>query len=120
VAGGAGLGSAAAAQASGGHVSAIWVDTDGCISAAQYCKYFLTSVTKNLTGSVTQYVTRVAGGTFPTGSYVGTLANGGTGLSPFHDYDSKIPASLKTQLAQVKADIVSGKIKIKSPSQPTG
>ena len=26
----------------------MWVDTDGCESAAQYCKYFLTSVEKNL------------------------------------------------------------------------
>ena len=32
VAGGAGLGAAAAAQASGGKVSVIWVDTDGCVS----------------------------------------------------------------------------------------
>jgi len=52
VAGGTGLGSGAAAQASGGQLSVIWVDTDGCSSVFQYCKYFLTSVTKNLTGSV--------------------------------------------------------------------
>ena len=39
VAGGSGLGAgAAAAQASGGKVSVIWVDTDGCVSAPQYCK----------------------------------------------------------------------------------
>jgi basic membrane protein A len=36
VAGGTGLGAGAAAQASGGKVSVIWVDTDGCVSAAQY------------------------------------------------------------------------------------
>ncbi len=30
----------------------MWVDTDGCESAAQYCKYFLTSVDKSLTKSV--------------------------------------------------------------------
>ena len=56
VAGGTGVGSAAAAAASGGQLSVIWVDTDGCESVAQYCKYFLTSVTKNLTGSVQEYV----------------------------------------------------------------
>ena len=55
VAGGTGVGSAAAAQASNGQLSVIWVDTDGCVSVPQYCKYFLTSVTKNLTGSVQQY-----------------------------------------------------------------
>jgi basic membrane protein A len=118
VAGGAGLGAGAAAQASGGKVNVIWVDTDGCVSAAQYCKYFITSVTKNLAGSVQTYLTQAATGTFPTGSYIGTLANNGTGLAPFHQFDSKVPAALKNQLKQVQSDISSGKIKITSPNQP--
>jgi basic membrane protein A len=119
VAGGAGLGAGAAAQASGGHANVIWVDTDGCISAAQYCKYFVSSVTKGLATSVQAYLGKVAAGTFPTGSYVGTLQNGGTGLAPFHQFDSKVPSSLKSQLDTVKSGIESGKIKITSPSQPT-
>jgi basic membrane protein A and related proteins len=118
VAGGAGLGAGAAAQAAGGKVSVLWVDTDGCESLAQYCKYFLSSVTKNLAKSVQTYLEQAASGTFPTGSYVGTLENDGTGLAPFHDYDSKVPSDLKSELDQVKADIISGKIKITSPSQP--
>ena len=118
VAGGTGLGSGAAAQASGGKVSVLWVDTDGCASAAQYCKFFLSSVTKNLTDSVTQYATASSAGTFPTGSYIGDLKNNGTGLAPFHEFESKVPASLKAELQQVKADIISGKIAITSPSQP--
>jgi len=118
VAGGTGVGSAAAAAASNGQLSVIWVDTDGCQSVAQYCRYFLSSVTKNLTGSVDQYATKAATGTFPSGNYIGTLQNNGTGLAPFHDFDSKVPQSLKDQLDQVKADIISGKIKITSPSQP--
>ena len=119
VAGGTGLGAGAAAQASGGKANVIWVDTDGCVSAAQYCSVFLTSVTKNLSDSVQQYVTKAASGSFPTGSYVGTLDNNGTGLAPFHDFDSKVPADLKTELKTAQQDITSGKIKITSPSQPT-
>jgi basic membrane protein A len=118
VAGGAGLGAGAAAQASGGRANVIWVDTDGCVSAAQYCKYFITSVTKNLAGSVQTYLDKAASGAFPTGSYVGTLANGGTGLAPFHQFDSKVPAGLKSQLDKVKAGISDGSIKIASKSQP--
>jgi len=118
VAGGTGVGSAAAAASSGGQLSVMWVDTDGCESVAQYCKYFLTSVTKNLSGSVQEYLSASASGKFPKGNYVGTLENDGTGLAPFHDFDSKVPSDLKTQLDQVKADIISGKIKITSPSQP--
>jgi basic membrane protein A and related proteins len=120
VAGGAGLGAGAAAQASGGKANVIWVDTDGCVSAAQYCKYFVTSVTKNLAGSVQTYLTKAATGSFPTGSYVGTLANGGTGLAPFHQFQSKIPATLISELATVRTGISSGSIKIASKSQPTG
>jgi basic membrane protein A len=119
VAGGAGLGAGAAAQAAGGKVSVIWVDTDGCVSAAQYCKYFLTSVTKNLAGSVTTYLDAAATGTFPTGSYIGTLENGGTGLAPYHDFASKVSSTVTSELDKVKADITSGAIKITSKSQPT-
>jgi basic membrane protein A len=118
VAGGTGIGSAAAAAASGGQLSVIWVDTDGCESVAQYCKYFLTSVTKNLADSVEEYVNKAASGQFPQGNYVGTLENDGTGLAPFHDFDSKVPAEVKSELNTVKQDIISGKIKITSPSQP--
>jgi basic membrane protein A len=119
VAGGSGLGAASAAQASNGAVSVMWVDTDGCVSVPQDCKYFLTSVTKGLTTSVKTYMDKAATGTFPTGSYIGTLANGGTGLAPFHDFDSKVSASIKSQLAKVAAGIKDGSIKITSPSQPT-
>jgi basic membrane protein A len=119
VAGGAGLGAAAAAQASGGKVSVEWVDTDGCVSVPQYCNVFMTSVTKGLATSVETYLNKVAQGDFPSGSYVGTLQNNGTGLAPFHNFDSKVPAALKSQLDQVKSGIESGSIKITSPSQPS-
>ena len=119
VAGGSGLGAGAAAAKAGGKVSVLWVDTDGCVSAAQYCQYFLSSVTKGLASAVQTYTTQAASGTFPTGNYVGTLSNGGTGLAPYHDFAGKVPASLTTQINQVKADIISGKIKITSPSQPS-
>jgi basic membrane protein A len=119
VAGGTGLGSGAAAAASGGKVSVIWVDTDGCESAQQYCSVFLSSVVKGLATAVTSYANDVASGKKLGGqSYIGTLANGGTGLAPFHDFDSKVPANVKSELDSIKADIISGKIAITSPSQP--
>jgi basic membrane protein A and related proteins len=118
VAGGTGLGSGAAAQASGGKVSVIWVDTDGCESAQQYCSVFLTSVTKNLAKAVSTYVSAAATGSFPTGNYIGTLENDGTGIAPFHEYDSKVSAEVKGELDVIKADIISGKIALTSPSIP--
>lgn len=118
VAGASGLGAGAAAAASGGKLNLIWVDTDGCESAANYCKYFISSATKNLSGGVQAYLKKSADGTFPTGNYVGDLKNSGVGISPYHQFDSKVPADLKKEITQVKADISSGKIKVTSPSQP--
>jgi basic membrane protein A len=119
VAGGTGLGSAGAAQASGKAV-VIWVDSDGVVSAPQFASVFLSTAFKNVNASVKKAVEDSSGGTFATKDYIGTLANGGTGLSPFHDFDSKVPASLKSELDQLKSDIIAGKITLTSPSQPKG
>jgi len=123
VAGNVGLGAAKAVQqadaaAGSQKVNMMWVDVDGCVSAPQYCKYFITSVQKGIVAAVSTSVTGAAGGSFKGGNYVGTLANGGVALAPFHTFDSKVPAALKSELAQVKAGIVDGSIKVatKSPA----
>jgi len=51
-----------------------------------------------------------ANGTFTGGNYIGTLANGGVSLAPYHDWTPKIPASLQRELAQVKRGIENGAI----------
>jgi basic membrane protein A len=117
VAGGVGIGSASAAKANGKAV-VIWVDTDGCISAAQYCSVFLSTVFKDVKGAVEKAVEDDSSGQFSTTDYIGTLSNGGTGLSPFHNFDSKVSSTLKSELDQVKQAIISGQIKITSPAQP--
>jgi basic membrane protein A len=119
VAGNVGLGSAKAVQqadAQGGKVNMLWVDTDGCIKSAQYCKYFITSVNKGIQASVKSAVLTAAGGTFKGGDYIGTLANGGVGLSPFHDFASKVPAALQAELKALQTGIESGAIKTPTKS----
>jgi basic membrane protein A and related proteins len=121
VAGNVGLGAAKAVQqadaaAGSQKVNMMWVDVDGCVSAPQYCKYFITSVQKGIVAAVSTAVTSTANGSFKGGNYVGTLANGGVALAPFHDFDSKVPAALKNELAQLKAGIVDGSIKIATKS----
>ena len=119
VAGGVGLGAAKAVQTanqSGQNVNMMWVDTDGCISAAQYCKYFITSVEKGITTAVKVAVLSAAHGDFKGGSYVGTLANGGAILAPYHDFASKVPAALQAELAQIKTGIENGTIKTPTKS----
>ncbi len=118
VAGGTGQGTASTTAASNGKQSTIFVDFDGCISAANYCKTFLTSVTKGIAGAVQKAVVAGQKGQALTGSYLGELKNSGVGLAPYHQWDSKVPADLKKQVAQVGTDITSGKITIKSKAQP--
>jgi basic membrane protein A len=113
VAGNVGLGAAKAVQQAdgqGGHVSMLWVDTDGCVSDAQYCQYFLSSVTKGIQASVKTAVLSAASSSFKGGNYVGTLANGGAVLSPFHDFAGKVPASLQAELKTIETGIENGSI----------
>jgi basic membrane protein A len=122
VAGNVGLGSAKAVQqanAQGGTVSMLWVDTDGCVSAAQYCKYFVSSVTKGIVSAVKNAVLTAASGKSVGGTYVGTLANGGAVLSPFHDYAGKVPASLQNELKTIETGIKNGSIQTPTKSPVT-
>jgi len=119
VAGNVGLGAAKAVQTAdqqGHNVNMMWVDTDGCVSAAQYCKYFITSVMKGIQTAVRGAVLSAANGTFKGGNYIGTLANGGVALAPYHDFATKVPASLQSDLAKVKAGIENGTIKTPTKS----
>lgn len=118
VAGPSGIGALQAAQEQGGKVNAIWVDTDGCKSAEPFCGQLLSSVYKGMDVAVFEAIKEAKDGKFTNTSYVGTLKNGGTGLSPFHEFESKVPAELKSELDQLKTEIESGKIKIESQSQP--
>ena len=116
VAGNSGTGALQTAQASNGKVSAIWVDTDGCESASQYCSVIPTSVYKGMDVAVEQVIKDAVGGKFSATPYVGTLANKGVGISPFHDWDAKIPADLKSELTTIQQGIIAGTIKVDSKS----
>ena len=76
------------------------------------CPVLLTSVRKNMDVAVFDTIKSVQDGKFMGGvNYVGTLANDGVSLAPFNQLDSKVSADLKKELDQIKADIISGKIK---------
>src|SRR5271165_5923768 len=122
VAGLEGLGAAKAVQqadGAGGHVNMMWVDTDGCVSAAQYCKYFISSVTKGIQSAVKTAVLDAQAGSFKGGNYIGTLTNGGVLLSPFHDFASVVPASLQSELKTIQTGIENGSIQTPTKS-PVG
>jgi len=115
VAGPVGLGSMAAVQdanKSGNNVMFIGVDVDQAISAPEYEDIMLTSIMKRIDNGVKGAIKAALDGTFKGGVLVNTLANDGVGLAPFHKFEDKVPADLKTEIDSVKAKIISGEIKI--------
>lgn len=113
VAGPVGLGAAAAVQeAKAQGVMLIGVDTDQFVSAAEYADVTLTSILKRIDNAVKASVQAAADGSFKGGVYVGTLANEGVGLAPFHDFDTKVSAELKAAVDALKAKIIDGSVKV--------
>ena len=110
VAGGTGNGSIKAMLAAKGY--AIGVDTDQSLSLPEYAAALLTSAQKVIDVAALDTFKKNAGGDLGGENYVGTLANGGVGIAPFHDLDSVVPAEVKTEVDQLKADIASGAVKV--------
>lgn len=119
VAGPAGLGGLQAAQASGGKVNAVWVDTDGCISAPEFCPSIISSVYKGMDVAVFDAIKAAQDGSFTGEEYVGTLENEGTGLSEFHEFEDKVSDEIKSELDELKQGIIAGDIEITSEAQPS-
>ena len=121
VAGPVGKGAGAAlkdAKAAGKDVKLIWVDSDGYLTAPDYKGIMLSSVMKQMGEAVETVVTEDKDGKFNNTPYVGTLANDGVQLAPFHDLDSQVPADVKSDLEKIKKDIVDGKLKVESAASP--
>ncbi len=108
VAGPVGLGTAAAVKERGAMM--IGVDTDWYISVPEYKDVYLTSVLKNMDVAVFEAIKAVVEGKFQGGTFVGTLANNGVGIAPFHDFEDKVPEDLKAELEEVRQGIINGEI----------
>lgn len=89
----------------------IGVDKDIALTSPEYAPLVLTSAEKRMTNAVYDILAELsAGGAFSGDAYVGTLANGGTGLSPLYEFESKVSDEVKARLAELEAGIISGEI----------
>jgi len=89
----------------------IWVDFDAYDLLSEARDVMLTSVMKNMTNSVFDVIETGTDGTFAgCTNYVGTMANGGVGLAPYHDLEDTIPDDLKAEIEALAAQIISGEI----------
>ena len=101
-----------AIKASGKDVVMIGVDSDRALNSPEYAPLLLTSVEKRMTKAVFEIIKGLAVDktAFSGDAYLGTLANDGTGLSPFHDLDGKVSADIKSKLDELKAAIIAGTV----------
>ena len=87
------------------------VDKDIALTSPEYAQWTITSVEKRMTNAVYDIIESLAGGAaFDGEAYIGTLENGGTGLSPFYDFDAKIPQAVKDRLAELEQGIIAGTV----------
>jgi len=110
VAGPVGLGSSAYAKEVGG-IRIIGVDVDMYASNDKEKEVYLTSVLKNIDAAVFDTVKSVTDSGDAGDDYVGTFANGGVGIAPFHDQDADVPAELKAEIDKLVADFTAGTLK---------
>jgi basic membrane protein A len=113
------LAAANAANAAGGDVKVVWVDSDGYNTVDENDRpLILTSVVKEIGASVQDAVKSEVDGTFSSEPYVGTLENGGVSLAPFHDNDANVPQAVKDGVTQLQQDVIDGTITVESQSTP--
>ncbi len=108
-----GLGGATAGNSMSSHKSVvIGVDSDAFVQTPQYASVLLTSVVKGVGASVTSVIKDTASGKFSNTTYVGTLANKGTGLAGYHSLASKVNAVLQREVRALGAAIQAGTVDV--------
>jgi len=105
---------AAAITDSGKDIALLGVDADLFVTDPTVDKIIMTSVEKGIKQAVTDVVTSAGQGKFTTDAYIGTLANKGVGIAPFHNFDSKVPKTLAGELDAISKGIIDGSIPVKS------
>ena len=113
VAGPVGLGSAAlAAELGTDALKIIGVDADQTQTDPGNADVYLTSVLKRMDSTVVQVIKQTMDGKFAGGMMVGTLANEGVSLAPYHSFDSAVPAALKAEIEAIRTGIIAGSINV--------
>ena len=101
---------AMAAIKAAGKALFIGVDVDQFATQPAYGSIILSSELKRVDNVVLAAIREAIAGPFPSNPYVGTLANEGVGMAPFHDLDSRVPQNLKDEIAALKAALVDGSV----------
>lgn len=113
VAGPVGLGSAALADELGtDKLMIIGVDADQTRTDPAKKGVYLTSVLKNMDQTVVTSIEAVMDGSYEGGLMVGTLANNGVGIAPYHDLAGVVPAALSAEIEALRKGIIDGSVSV--------
>jgi basic membrane protein A len=108
VGGNTGNGGLLAAKEKG--LMAIGVDVDQYNTYPEVKDALISSAAKNVDAAVYNYLKTVKDGSVKAGIATANLSNGGVGLAPFHDWDSKIPQAVKDKIKEATDGLKSGAI----------
>lgn len=97
------------------NLMAVGFDVDQYNTYPEAKDALISSTQKNVDVAVYNYLKTVADGSVKAGISTASLQNGGIGLSPFHDWDSKIPDELKAQIQRASDGIKDGSIQLDLP-----
>src|SRR5512135_3490622 len=108
VGGNTGNGGLLAAKEKG--LPAIGVDVDQYNTYPEVKDALISSAAKNVDVAVYNYLKSVSDGSSKAGIFTANVQNGGVGLAPYHDWDSKIPQAVKDKVNTALAGLKSGSI----------
>ena len=108
VGGNTGNGGLLAAKEKG--LAAIGVDVDQYNTYPEVKDALVTSAMKNVDVAVYEFLKAVQGNSFKAGVVTANLQNGGVGLAPYHDWDSKVPDTVKAKVQEAIDGLKSGSL----------
>lgn len=89
---------------------AIGVDVDQYATYPDVAASLMTSAAKNMDVATGQAVAAYAEGSLQAGVQLATVANGGVGLAPYHDWDGKISDACKAAVTAAQEGLASGAV----------
>ncbi len=108
VGGNTGNGGLLAAHEAG--LMAIGVDVDQYFTYPEVASTLLTSAAKNMDVATNEAVRSFAAGELEAGIRLATVANGGVGLAPYHDWEDRIPQECKDAVDAAREGLANGTI----------
>lgn len=95
----------------------IGVDSDQYLTLPTPGDTVITSAMKRVDVAVFETIKAVKDGGFKSGNNTFGLKEGGVDLAPWHDFESKVPQTLKDAIEKAKAAIIDGSVVV--PEDPT-